>query len=97
MKREEEMSRANGLLPHESVEADIHVEEFSWIYAHLAQAGLASRLCVGKIMSSQRERFEATTSLAGRINLAQWAWIGMRNDTCLVRVSSRSLVSIPLR
>jgi hypothetical protein len=62
--------------PHGNVEADIHVEKTLSINAGLAQAGLASCSCIGQIMASHEERFEASTSFAGRINLAQRAWIG---------------------
>jgi hypothetical protein len=62
--------------PHGNVEADIHVEQTCSINAGLAQAGLASCSCIGQIMASHEERFKAFTSFAGRINLAQRAWIG---------------------
>jgi hypothetical protein len=58
------------------VEADIHVEKTRSINTGLAQAGLASCSCIGQIMASHEEKFKASTSFAGRINLAQRAWIG---------------------
>jgi uncharacterized protein YecT (DUF1311 family) len=58
------------------------------ILAGPAQAGLASCSCIGEIMASHEERFEASTSFAGRINLAQRAWIGMRDHSYSVWVMS---------
>lgn len=53
--------------PHGNMDADIHVEETLFINAGLAHAGLASCSCIGEIMASHEERFEAFTSFAGRI------------------------------
>lgn len=45
---------------------------------HLAwhKAGPASRSCIGEIMKSHNGSLETTTPFAGRINLADGAWIG---------------------
>jgi hypothetical protein len=83
--------------PHGSVEADIHVEKTPTINAGLAHAGLASCSCVGEIMASHEERFEASTSFARRINLARRAWIGMCDDSCSGWMASCRLFLLPLR
>jgi hypothetical protein len=51
----------------------------------LAQAELASGWCIGEILASHEGRLKGSTSFARRIKLAGRAWIGMRDQSYLVR------------
>jgi hypothetical protein len=93
--KEEEIG--SWILPHGSVEADIHVGKAPLINADLAQSWACLTFVHREIMPSHEERFEASTSFASRINLAQQAWIGMCDYSCSVRMASRSVFLSPLR
>jgi hypothetical protein len=97
-KREEKEGEIGSrILPHGSVEADIHVGKASLLNADLAQSWACLTFVHREIMPSHEERFEASTSFAGQINLAQRAWIGMRDYSYSVRMASRSVFLSPLR